>query len=161
MIITRKRKPSRSKPTTPRLKSYFSFFYWRLCDVVPSELMPRKPNTRWIGPICTTDVKSDGILIVEDFHKIKTFTVHAQRHQPCLTQLPGAPVDRNILRHADYLDFSIKLINAFTDLLLNDGDYKRPVSRLGWNSPDDRTWEPAKNLKQGVPGMVVTFLYLS
>lgn len=53
------------------------------------------------------------------------------------------------------------LINVLHKVWLRDGTYEISVSWLGWNDPDDGTWEPVGNLKEGVPGLYIDFLHSS
>lgn len=60
-------------------------FNSRIGDYVimhPANAQHRELNTGWIGPVRIVEAKSDLLFVVEDLHKSKYFTVHAQRLIP-------------------------------------------------------------------------------
>lgn len=127
----------------------------------PANARHGKLNTRWIGSMSITDTKSGPMFVGEDFHKARSFTIHAQQLTPYRAQSSGASIHRKLLEHVEYLDSSIHLMNTLHDVRLEDGIYEISVSWLGWNHRDDRTWEVVPNLQEDVAGLVIDLLHSS
>lgn len=93
----------------------------------PANTRHRMLNTGWIGPRCIGDTKADLVFVVEDLHKVRTLTVHAQRLLSYPTQPLRMKVRRRLLEHAEYLHSSVQPVSAFNDARVSDENYKMLV----------------------------------
>lgn len=116
----------------------FNFHKWAYVMMHPSNVRHEKLSTRWIGSMRIVDTKSDFMLVVKDLHKVRSFTVHAQLLLPYPTQPSRMKVHRRFLEHAECLDSSLQLVDAFHDVRVRDRKYEIFAPWQGWISAIDR-----------------------
>lgn len=120
-----------------------------------------KLESKWRGPMLVVEAKSTLVFVVKDINNGSQQTVHAQRMIPYPISRNATMISEELKQQATYYDTNFHLVQEICDIRERRGEFQVLIRWAGLDEDEDRTWEPIRQIRDDLPGVLEDYLHTS
>lgn len=118
-----------------------------------------KLQPKWIGPRRIVSCESPMVFTVQNIITKETEKCHARRMIHYMSKREGTEVNEKLLSYAQFAEENYQVVKAIRNIGQNQDGTFLQIEWEGLPDTEDFTWEPVRQVKEDVPGLLEDFLH--